>query len=128
MTDIKVIKTTDAPAAIGPYSQGILVGPFLFVSGQLPIDPISGQLVVGEVKDQVHQSLKNLKTIIESAGGTLENAVKTTVFLKDMNDFAQVNEVYGQYFKDHYPTRSAVEVACLPKDAKVEIEAIFYIG
>ncbi|WP_347489786.1 RidA family protein [Desulfoscipio sp. XC116] len=127
MAEVKVVQTTDAPAAIGPYSQGRFAGPFLFVSGQLPINPLSGQMDEA-IADQTHRSLKNLKAIVESAGGTLESVVKTTVFLKDMNDFARVNEVYRQYFKENYPTRSAIEVAHLPKDAKVEIEAIAYIG
>lgn len=127
LEDIKEVKSSSAPAAIGPYSQGILCGAFLFASGQLPINPINGQMAEG-IKEQTHQSLENLRAIIEAAGGSMENAVKITVFLKDMNDFSAVNEVYGQHFKKHFPARSAIEVARLPKDARVEIEAIFYIG
>lgn len=123
----RIISTKDAPSAIGPYSQGIQVGSLLFVSGQLPIDPTSGQIVEGGVKSQVHQCLKNLQGIIEAAGSGLKDVVKTTVFLKDMNEFAQMNEVYGQFFSD-YPSRSAVEVSRLPKDAQVEVEAIVYLG
>jgi len=122
-----IISTKDAPSAIGPYSQGIQAGSFLFVSGQLPIDPASGEIVEGGIKAQTYQSLKNLQAIIESAGSGLNNVVKTNVFLKDMNEFIQMNEVYGQFFSD-FPARSAVEVSRLPKDAQVEIEAIVDLG
>lgn len=123
----KVIKTKDAPGAIGPYSQAVSAGDFLFISGQLPIDPASGQIVEGGIKAQTYQSLKNLQGIIEAADSALSNVVKTTVFLKDMNEFTQMNEVYAQFFSD-CPARSAVEVSRLPKDAQIEIEAIVYLG
>jgi 2-iminobutanoate/2-iminopropanoate deaminase len=122
-----VIQTTKAPAAIGPYSQGIQCGSYLFVSGQLPIDPETGQIVSSDIQAQTHQSIKNLQNIIEAAGASLVNVVKTTVFIKDMNQFALINEVYGQYFSENPPARATVEVARLPKDAGVEIEAVVYI-
>ncbi|MHC1749177.1 MAG: RidA family protein [Cellulosilyticaceae bacterium] len=119
----KVIATEKAPKAIGPYSQAIAVGEMLFTSGQLGLDPETMELKDGVV-EQAHQSLKNLVAILEAAGTTIDKVVKTTVFLDDMNDFVPVNEVYAQYFKEPYPARSAIEVAKLPKGAKVEIEAI----
>ncbi len=122
-----VIQTTKAPAAIGPYSQGIQCGSYLFVSGQLPIDPETGQIVSSDIQTQTHQSIKNLQNIIEAAGASLVNVVKTTVFIKDMNQFALINEVYGQYFSENPPARATVEVARLPKNAGVEIEAVVYI-
>ncbi|ABO48960.1 endoribonuclease L-PSP [Desulforamulus reducens MI-1] len=124
----KIIKTQNAPGAIGPYSQATLVGDFLFVSGQLPINPENGQMPDGDVQAQTRQSIKNIKGIIEAAGGTLQNVVKTTVFLKDMNEFALMNEVYAEFFSENPPARAAVEVARLPKDARVEIEAVVYLG
>lgn len=117
------IVTQNAPAAIGPYSQGIKANGMVFVSGQLPIDPATGNFPEG-VKAQTEQSLKNCKAILEGAGLTLANVVKTTVFLKDMNDFAAMNEVYASHFADPFPARAAVEVARLPRDAMVEIEMI----
>ncbi|KRQ86009.1 Enamine/imine deaminase [Caloramator mitchellensis] len=125
--DKKVISTNNAPAAIGPYSQGILVGDMIFTSGQLPINPESGELIVDDIKNAAVQCLENIKAIIEAAGSTMHNIVKTTVFLKDLNDFAKVNEVYAEYFVDNMPARSAVQVARLPKDAPIEIEAIAVI-
>ena len=121
---MKVIDTKNAPAAIGPYSQAIEAGNTLYISGQIPLDPITMEFVSEDVKEQTHQCLKNLMAIIEEAGLTLENVVKCGIFLKDMNDFAAVNEVYGEYFNTHKPARFCVEVARLPKDAKVEIDAI----
>jgi len=121
---MKVIDTKNAPAAIGPYSQAIEAGNTLYISGQLPLDPITMEFVSEDAKEQTHQCLKNLKAIIEEAGLTLENVVKCGIFLKDMNDFAAVNEAYGEYFNSHKPARFCVEVARLPKDAKVEIDAI----
>lgn len=120
----QVIHTDSAPAAIGPYSQAIQIGDLLFVSGQVPIDPSTGAIVEGDVKAQAQQSLNNLKAILNAAGTNMGAVVKTTVFLADMNDFAAMNEVYAQFFQEPYPARSAVQVARLPKDAKVEIEAI----
>lgn len=120
----QVIHTDSAPAAIGPYSQAIQIGDLLFVSGQVPIDPSTGAIVEGDIKAQAQQSLNNLKAILNAAGTNMGAVVKTTVFLADMIDFAAMNEVYAQFFQEPFPARSAVQVARLPKDAKVEIEAI----
>lgn len=120
----QVIHTDSAPAAIGPYSQAIQIGDLLFVSGQVPIDPSTGAIVEGDVKAQAQQSLNNLKAILNAAGTNMGAVVKTTVFLADMNDFAAMNEVYGQFFTTDCPARAAVEVARLPKDALVEIECV----
>jgi len=119
----EVIATPAAPAAIGPYSQAIKAGTLTITSGQLPIDPATGAFPEG-IAAQTRQSLKNVEAVLAAAGYTLENVIKTTVFLKDMNDFAAMNEVYATYFPGNPPARSAVEVARLPKDALVEIEAI----
>ncbi|QZY53996.1 RidA family protein [Crassaminicella profunda] len=121
----KAISTQAAPGAIGPYSQGIALQNMIYTSGQLPIDPKSGDMPK-TIEEQTKQSLENVKAILEEAGSTLKNVVKTTVFLSDMNNFAKMNEVYSQYFDQAYPARSAVEVARLPKDALVEIEVIAY--
>jgi len=121
---MKVIDTKYAPAAIGPYSQAIEAGNSLYISGQLPLDPATMAFVSEDVKEQTDQCLKNLKAIVEAAGFTLEHVVKCGIFLKDMNDFAEVNEAYAEYFNRHQPARFCVEVARLPKDAKVEIDAI----
>ncbi len=120
----QVIHTDSAPAAIGPYSQAIQIGDLLFVSGQVPIDPSTGAIVEGDIKAQAQQSLNNMKAILNAAGTNMGAVVKTTVFLADMNDFAAMNEVYAQFFQEPFPARSAVQVGRLPKDAKVEIEAI----
>ena len=121
----KIIATTNAPAAIGPYSQAIDCGTFLITSGQVPIDPATGELVPGGVTEQARQSLTNVKAILAQAGLTMDNVVKTTVFLKNMSDFAAMNAVYAEFFTEgQYPARSAVEVAALPKGALVEIETI----
>lgn len=120
----QVIHTDSAPAAIGPYSQAIQIGDLLFVSGQVPIDPSTGAIVEGDIKAQAQQSLNNLKAILNAAGTNMGAVVKTTVFLADMNDFSAMNEVYAQFFQEPFPARSAVQVGRLPKDAKVEIEAI----
>lgn len=119
----KVVSTEKAPAAIGPYSQGIRIGDKLFTSGQLPINPSTGELI-GEIKAATGQSLENVKAILESEGFRMEDVIKTTVFLKDMDDFAAMNEVYATFFTSNPPARSAVQVAKLPKDAVVEIEVI----
>lgn len=124
----KIISTKDAPGAIGPYSQGVKIGNLIFMSGQIPIDPKTGEIVTGDVKKAANRCILNLKAVLESAGSSLNNVVKTTVFIKDMNDFAAVNEVYGKYFIENYPARSCVEVARLPKDVLVEIEAIAEIN
>ena len=120
----QVIHTENAPAAIGPYSQAVKAGNLLFVSGQVPFVPETMEIVVGDVKAQTAQSLKNLQAILKEAGADFSNVVKTTVFIKDMNEFAQINEVYAEYFGENKPARACVEVARLPKDVKVEIELI----
>jgi 2-iminobutanoate/2-iminopropanoate deaminase len=122
-TNKEIVQTAKAPKAIGPYSQAVKVGNLLFTSGQLGMDPNSGEFPA-TVQEQAKQSLENVKAIVEEAGGNLSQVVKTTVFLKDMNDFLAVNEIYSQFFAEPYPARSAVEVARLPKDALVEIEVI----
>ncbi|MFD3448307.1 RidA family protein [Microbacteriaceae bacterium 4G12] len=120
---MKIVHTNQAPQAIGPYSQGMIVNNMFYSSGQIPLTA-DGQLVTGDVKEQTHQVFHNLQAVLEAAGAALETVVKTTVFLKDMNDFDAVNEVYGSYFVDHKPARSCVQVAKLPKDVSVEIEVI----
>lgn len=119
----EIISTSNAPSAIGPYSQGVKIGEMVFTSGQIPVNPSTGELVT-EIKAATKQSLENVKAVLEEAGSSLEKVVKVVVFIKDMNDFAQVNEVYGQYFTENPPARSCVEVARLPKDCVIEIEAI----
>lgn len=121
---MNAISTTNAPAAIGPYSQAIKVGELVFVSGQLPIDPATGAFAEGGIKELTRQSLTNMKAILEEAGTSMANVVKTTVFLADMNDFAAMNEVYAEFFAAPFPARSAVAVKTLPKGAQVEIECI----
>ncbi len=120
----KIVSTDKAPKALGPYSQAVRVGNFLFMSGQIPLDPASGQIVGTAVGEQAEQVLKNMTAVLAAEGLTLANVVKTTVFLKDMNDFGTFNEVYGKYVPSPYPARSTVEVARLPKDVRIEIEAI----
>jgi 2-iminobutanoate/2-iminopropanoate deaminase len=120
---MKVVQTNNAPAAIGPYSQGIVVNNLFYSSGQIPLTP-AGELVQGDVKEQTHQVFKNLQAVLTEAGASLETVVKATVFIKDMEDFGAINEVYGEYFSNHKPARSCVEVARLPKDVLVEIEVI----
>lgn len=122
---MKSVVTTDkAPAAIGPYSQAIQTGRLLFISGQIPVDPATGEVVTGDVAAQTRQAIKNIVAILQSQGIGLENVVKATVFLTDMNDFPIVNQVYGEYFPQAAPARSCVQVARLPKDVSVEIETI----
>jgi len=127
MSKITFVSTDKAPAAIGPYSQATKVGPFLYTSGQIPLRP-DGTLVDGDIVEQTHQVFANLQAILAEAGASFGQVVKATVFIKDMNDFAQINEVYAHYFGEHKPSRSTVEVARLPKDAGVEIELIAYVG
>lgn len=119
-----VVNTEKAPKAIGPYSQAIEANGFLFVSGQLPIDPATGEFAGTDIKSQTRQSLENIKYILDKADMNLEHVVKTTVFLQDMNDFAAMNQVYAEYFTLECPARAAVQIARLPKDAKVEIEVL----
>ena len=120
----KAINTPKAPKAIGPYSQAIMANGFIFVSGQIPIDPEKGEIVGTTVEEQAHQVLKNIKAILEEAGSSLAEVVKATVYLADMNDFARMNAVYAQYFPEPYPARAAFQVARLPRDVKREIEVI----
>jgi len=120
----KEVKTERAPKAIGPYSQGIIAPPFVFCSGQIPIDPATGQVVEGGIEDQTRQVLKNVSAVLEAAGSSLAQAVKTTVYLRDMNDFAAMNGVYAGFFPAPAPARAAVQVVRLPKDVMVEIEAV----
>lgn len=119
----EVINTNNAPEAIGPYSQVVIVGDFVYTSGQIPLNPATGELVT-DIKLATKQSIENIKAILEEAGTSLNNVVKTSIFLKDLNDFEAVNEVYGTYFIENKPARSCVQVAKLPKDAVIEIEAI----
>ena len=121
---MKEISTKKAPAAIGPYSQAIRLGNLIYTSGQIPIDPATGVLVEGGIKEQTRQSLTNVKAILEEAGISMSQVVKTTVFLADMNDFADMNAVYAEFFTEPYPARSAVAVKSLPKGASVEIEVV----
>ena len=120
----QVISTPKAPAAIGPYSQAIRVGNLVYTSGQIPIDPATGAFAEGGIKEQTRQSLTNVKAILEEAGTSLANVIKTTVFMADMNDFADMNSVYAEFFTEPFPARSAVAVKTLPKGALVEIEVI----
>ncbi|NPA47888.1 MAG: RidA family protein [Thermococci archaeon] len=122
----ETVFTENAPKPIGPYSQAVRAGRFLFISGQIPADR-EGNLVGGDVRAQTRQVLENLKAILEAAGGSLENVVKVTVYLKDMNDFGAMNEVYSEYFGESKPARAAVEVSRLPKDVRIEMEAIAYL-
>lgn len=118
------IKTKHAPAAIGPYSQAIRHGDMLFVSGQIPLDPSTGTMVIGGIESETHRVMKNIEAILEEAGLGFDNVVKTSIFLKSMDDFAQVNEVYASYFSKDFPARETVQVSRLPKDANVEISVI----
>ncbi|MEG0036428.1 MAG: RidA family protein [Oscillospiraceae bacterium] len=128
MSTKKIISTTEAPAAIGPYSQGVAVsGTAVFVSGQIPLDPATGCIAGVTITEQARQSLSNLKAVLAAAGAKMTDVAKTTVFLADMNDFAAMNAVYTEFFPENCPARSAVQVARLPKDVKVEIEAIAFI-
>ncbi len=120
----KQVQTDKAPKAIGPYSQAIIAGDFVFCSGQIAIDPATGELTAGPTEDQARQVLRNLGAVLEAAGSSYDRVVKTTVFLKDMDDFAKMNAVYGEFFKAPFPARAAVQAARLPRDVKIEIEAI----
>lgn len=120
----QIVETEKAPRAIGPYSQAVIAGGFVFASGQIPLDPQTGEFVAGGVTEQTEQVIRNLTAVLEAAGSSLESVVKTTVFLADMNDFALMNEVYGRYFRENPPARATVEAARLPRDARVEIEVI----
>lgn len=124
MLNKKVIATKSAPKAIGPYSQAISIDKWLFVSGQIPIDPVTNELIQGDIAKQTERVMENIKAIVENAGGTLNNVVKTTVYLKDLKEFPIVNETYARYFPNDPPARATVEVSRLPKDVRVEIDAI----
>lgn len=124
---MKIVQTINAPQAIGPYSQGIIVGNMFYSSGQIPLTR-KGELVGGGIKEQAEQVFQNLIGVLEEAGSSLQSVVKATVFIKNMEDFAELNEVYGNYFKEHKPARSCVEVARLPKDVLVEIEVIALVS
>ncbi len=120
----QVIQTNNAPQAIGPYSQAIMAGDTLYVSGQIPVIPATGVIVSEHVEDQARQVMENVKAVVEAAGLTLDHVVKTSVFIKNMDDFAKINAVYSEYFKENCPARACVEVARLPKDVLLEMEAI----
>jgi len=122
----EIIISKKVPAAIGPYSSALKIGNLVFASGQLPIDPVIGEIVKGGIEAKARRSLENLKAVLESYSIGMENVVKTTIFLKDMNNFSRVNKIYGEYFTDQFPARSCVEVSRLPKDADIEIEAIAF--
>ena len=124
MSQITPVQTDHAPAAIGPYSQAMVTDGWVFCSGQIPIDPESGELIEGGVAEQTHQVLKNLAKVLEAAGSSMDSVVKTTVFLSDMNTFAEMNGVYAEHFGDHRPARAAVQAAALPKSVDVEIECV----
>jgi len=124
----KIIKTTNAPAPIGPYSQAVQAGNFLFVSGQVAINPENGELNIDNIEEETHQVMRNLKAVLLEAGLGFENVVKSTIFLSDMGTFAQVNEIYGQYFTADFPARETVQVSVLPKNVNVEISVIAIVG
>ena len=123
----EIISTSNAPSAIGPYSQAVKAGNLLFISGQVPLDPATGEVVEGDITVQTRRVLDNVKAILTEAGADFSNVVKTTVFLKDMNDFVPMNRVYAEYYPENCPARSAVQVGRLPKDVSVEIETIAYL-
>jgi 2-iminobutanoate/2-iminopropanoate deaminase len=123
----RTIQTGQAPAAIGPYSQAIQAGNLVFTSGQLPVDPKTGELITDDIQAETRQCLNNVEAILAAAGTSLKNAVKLTVFIKDMNQFSKINETYAEFFPEDKPARSCVEVARLPKDANIEIEAVAII-
>ena len=128
MTPKEIITTENAPQAIGPYSAGVKAGNLVFTAGQLGIDPKSGEFVSGGIEAETRQALKNLSAVLEAAGTSLANVIKTTVFLRDMDDFGAMNAVYAEFFTADYPARSAVQPACLPKNGAVEIEAVAVIS
>jgi len=125
---ISTIQSPAAPLPIGPYAQAIRAGDFVFLSGQIPLDPSSGEIVSDDVTKQAHQVMKNLQAVIQAAGGDWSHVVRTTIYLTDMKDFATVNEVYGSYVHKNPPARATVQVAALPRGARVEIDAVIYLG
>jgi 2-iminobutanoate/2-iminopropanoate deaminase len=128
MSSMKRIETGNAPAAIGPYSQAQVAAGFVFTAGQIPLDPATGELITGDIAAQTERVMLNVAAVLEAAGASLASVVKTTVFLRDMNDFAAMNEVYGKHFGGHKPARSTVQAARLPRDVAVEIDAIALVG
>lgn len=124
MSELRTIETDDAPRAIGPYSQAVATGDWVFCSGQIPIDPSTGEVVQGDVRAQTERVLTNLDAVLRAAGSSLTKVLKTTVFLTDMGDFTAMNEVYGRFFSDHQPARATVQVGRLPADVRVEIECV----
>jgi len=122
-----IIRTEKAPAAIGPYSQAVKAGNLMFISGQIPIDPATGSVVEGDIQAQARQCIKNLQAICEAAGASLQDIIKTSVFIKDMNQFAKINETYAEFFNAEPPARACVEVSCLPKNVLIEIEAVVMV-
>ncbi len=128
MPEKEIIQTQNAPAAIGPYSQAVRWNGLVFLSGQIPLDPATGQLVEGGIEEQTVRVLENLKAVLEASGARLDTVLKTTIFLKDLGDFAKVNEIYGRYFGQNPPARATVEAARLPRDVRVEIEAVAFVA
>jgi 2-iminobutanoate/2-iminopropanoate deaminase len=128
MSELRRIQTDNAPAAIGPYSQAMVHGGLVYTAGQIPLDPRSGELLDGDIQAQTEQVFKNLRAVLEAAGASLDSVIKTTVFLRDMNEFAAMNEIYAKHFGQHAPARSTVQAARLPRDCGVEIEAIAAVG
>ena len=128
MSQLKTVHTEQAPAAIGPYSQAVIHNGMVYTAGQIPLDPATGELVGGGIAEQTERVMQNLRAVLAAAGTSLDRVVKTTIFLRDMNDFAGVNEVYGRAFGEHRPARSTVQAARLPRDANVEIEVIASVG
>ena len=124
----EIVETERAPRAIGPYSQAVVAGGFVFASGQIPIDPQTGEFVAGGVREQTEQVMRNLAAVLEAAGSSFADIVKTTVYLADMNDFAAMNEVYGRFFETAPPARATVQAARLPRDARVEIDVVALVG
>ena len=128
MAEMRKVQTDQAPAAIGPYSQGIVAHGFVFTAGQIPLDPATGTLVEGDIATQTERVMRNVQAVLQAAGADLSTVVKTTVFLRDMGDFVAMNEVYGRWFGEHAPARSTVQAARLPRDVAVEIEAIAVVS
>ena len=128
MAELRIVTTDQAPAAIGPYSQGVVAHGFVYTAGQIPLDPATMELVQGDIAAQTEQVMKNVQGVLQAAGADLATVVKTTVFLRDMGDFAPMNEVYGRWFGEHKPARSTVQAARLPRDVAVEIEAIALVA
>ncbi len=121
---MNIVKTDKAPAAVGPYSQAVIAGDLVFCAGQIPLDPVTGQVVAGGIEEQTQRVCENIKAVLAGAGTSLNKVVKASVFLKDMNDFAGMNKIYGSYFTSDYPARSTLQVARIPKDCLVEIEVV----